>query len=182
MNEFIREGSEMKTRRILVLLGLVTGLLAGPWQTSAPAEMLGRPSQMINVGYAGGTGQNWYQTKADGTTSLFTLAPGQSFIMTEFRGRFYAADPATDTGPYRLYLLGPNSSAQYVVNLPDFKYPDSDTVSGGVLVETNLQPGYVFIAPPTPQVRQIPPPTTNPNNGPVRNGTFFLMMRGYVVP
>jgi hypothetical protein len=55
-------------------------------------------------------------------------------------------------------------------------------VSGGVLVELNLQPGYVFTAPPTPQARQIPPPPDNPNSGLVRNGTFFLMMKGYIVP
>jgi hypothetical protein len=175
-------GSAMKTRRILVLLVLVVGLLAGLGQAPAEAELLGRPSQMISLGYGGESGGNWYQTKPDGTSSLFTLAPGQSFIMTEFRGRFYATDPASDTGPYRLYLLGPNSSIIYVANLPDFTYPHSNIVSGGVLVELNLQPGYVFIAPPTPQVRQLPPPPDNPNSGPVRNGTFFLMMRGYVVP
>jgi hypothetical protein len=175
-------GLRMKIGRILVLLALVMGLLAGAWQAPAEAEMMGRVGQIIGVGYAGGSEGNWFQTKPDGSTALFTLAPGQSFVMTEFRGRFYAANPATDTGPYRFYLLGPNSSAQYVTNLPDFTYPDSNTVSGGVLVELNLQPGYVFIAPPTPQVRQIPPPPANPNSGPVRNGTFFLMMRGYVVP
>ena len=172
----------MKPGRLLVLLALVIGLLAGPWQAPAEAEMLGRIGQMKSLGYGGGSGGNWYETKPDGTSSLFTLSPGQSFVMTEFRGRFYAANPAIDTGPYRLYLLGPNSSAQYVVPLPDFTYPGSNTVSGGVLVELNLQPGYVFIAPPTPQVRQIPPPPANPNSGPVREGTFFLMMRGYVVP
>lgn len=171
----------MKIGRFLVLLALVIGLLASSWQAPAQAVMLGRVGQMKSLGYASGN-PNWYETKPDGTTSLFTLAPGQFFVMTEFRGRFYAADPATDTGPYRLYLLGPNSSAQYVANLPDFTYPGSLTVSGGVLSELNLQPGYVFSAPPTPQVRQIPPPPANPNSGPVRNGTFFLMMRGYVVP
>jgi hypothetical protein len=172
----------MKTGRFLVLLALVIGVLAGLWQDPAEAEMLGRVGQIISLGYGGGSGGNWSRTNADGTTSVFTLAPGQSFVMTEFRGRFYAADPATDTGPYRLYLLGPNSSAQYVANLTDFTYPGSVTVSGGVLSELNLQPGYVFIAPPTPQVRRMPPPPDNPNSGPIRNGTFFLMMRGYVVP
>ena len=171
----------MKTGRFLVLLALVMGLLAGPWQAPAEAEMLGRVGQNKSFGYSSAAG-NWYETKPDGTSVLFTLAPGQSFIMTEFRGRFYAANPAIDTGPYRIYLLGPNSSGIYVANLPDFKYPGSDTVSGGVLVETNLQPGYVFYAPPTPQVRQIPAPPKNPNLGDERNGTFFLMMRGYVVP
>jgi hypothetical protein len=181
LNKFLLEGSEMKTGRLLVLLALVIGLLACPWQTPAEAIMLGRVGQFKSLGYSSAN-PNWYETKPDGTTSLFTLAPGQLFVMTEFRGRFYAADPAIDTGPYRIYLLGPNSSAQYVANLPDFKYPGSDTVSGGVLVELNLQPGYVFTAPPTPQVRRIPPPPDNPNSGPVRNGTFFLMMKGYVVP
>ena len=125
--------------------------------------MLGRVGQMISLGYAGGIGGNWNQTKADGTSSPFSLAPGQSFVMTEFRGRFYAADPATDTGPYRIYLLGPNSSAQYAANLTDFTYPGSVTVSGGVLTELNLQPGYVFIAPPTPQAR--PQNTLRANTG-----------------
>jgi hypothetical protein len=181
MNEFIGEGSEMKTGRILVLLALVIGLLAGPWQAPAEAEMLGRVGQMKSLGY-GSPNTNWYETKPDGTSALFTLAPGQSFIMTEFRGRFYATDPANNPGPYRLYLLGPNSSGIYVANLPDFQYPGSALVVGGVLVELNLQPGYVFTAPPTPQVRRIPPPPDNPNSGPVRNGTIFLMMKGYVVP
>jgi hypothetical protein len=181
MNEFIREGCEMKTGRILVLLALVMGLLAGPWQAPAEAEMLGRVQQMRSLGYSS-TSPNWYETKPDGTVTLFTLAPGQSFVMTEFRGRFYAANPATEPGPYRLFLLAPNSSGIYVANMTDFIYPGSATVSGGTLVELNLQPGYVFIAPPTPQVRQIPPPPTNPNSGPVYTGNFFLMMRGYVVP
>jgi len=171
----------MKTGKILVVVALVMGLMTGFWQAPAAAEMLGRIGQIKSLGYSSANGK-WYETKPDGTSALFTLAPGQSFIMTEFRGRFYAADPAIDTGPYRLYLLGPSSSPQYVANLPDFKYPGSDIVSGGALVELNLQPGYVFIAPPTPQVRQIPPPLANPNSGPVRNGTFFLMMKGYIVP
>ena len=51
MNEFIREGSEMKTGRFLVLLALVIGLLAGPWQAPADAEMLGRVGQMKSLGY-----------------------------------------------------------------------------------------------------------------------------------
>ena len=70
--------------------------------------MLGRVGQIKSFGYSSAAG-NWYETKPDGTSSLFTLAPGQSFIMTEFRGRFYVTNPANDTGPYRIYLLGPNS-------------------------------------------------------------------------
>lgn len=46
MNEFIMEGSAMKTGRILVLLALVIGLMAGPWQAPAEAEMLGRVGQI----------------------------------------------------------------------------------------------------------------------------------------
>jgi hypothetical protein len=179
ITEFILEGSEMKTGRILVLLVLVLGLLAGPWQAPAEAEMLGRVGQIKTLYYSGG---NWYQNKPDGTSSLFTLAAGQSFVMTEIRARFYVTNPANDTGPYRFILLGPNSSNLYAANLIDFKYPGSDTVWGGTLVELNLQPGYVFITPPTPQVRQLPPPPANPNSGDIRTGTFSLMMRGYVYP
>jgi hypothetical protein len=171
----------MRTGSMLVLLPLVVGLLAGPWKAPAEAEMLGRVGQNKSFGYSSASG-NWSETKPDGTSAPFTLAPGQSFIMTEFRGRFYATDPANNPGPYRIYLLGPNQSAQYVANLADFTYPGSNIVSGGVLVELNLQPGYVFTAPPTPQARQIPPPPDNPNSGSVRNGTFFLMMKGYIVP
>jgi hypothetical protein len=147
MNQFIREGSGIKTGRILVLLVLAIGLLAGPWQAPAGAEMLGRVQQMRSLNYSSSS-PNWYETKPDGTVVLFNLAPGQSFVMTAFRGRFYADNPATDTGPYRLYLLGPNLSSIYVANMTDFMYPGSATVSGGTLVELNLQPGYVFIAPP----------------------------------
>lgn len=171
----------MKTGRILLLLALAIGLLAGPWQVPADAEILGRVGQIKTLGY-NSTNGNWYQTKPDGTSALFTLAPGQSFVMTEIRARFYVTTPATDTGPYRIYLVGPNSSNQYTANLTDFKYPGSDTVSGGVITESNLNPGYVFSAPPTPQVRQMPPPPDSPNTGPIRSGTFFLTIRGYVVP
>jgi hypothetical protein len=88
----------MKTGRLLVLLALVIGLLACPWQTPAEPIMLGRVGQFKSLGYSSAN-PHWYETKPDGTTSLFTLAPGQLFVMTEFRGRFYAADPAIDTGP-----------------------------------------------------------------------------------
>lgn len=169
----------MKNGRFLVLLALVIGLLAGPWQAPVEAEMLGRTAQIKTLSYNNG---NWYQTKPDGTSVLFTLAQGQSFLMTEVRARFYVTNPATDTGPYRINLLGPNSTKLYTANLTDFKYLGSDTVSGGVVSETNLNPGYVFIAPPTPEVRQMPPPPANPNSGPVLNGTFFITIRGYVVP
>lgn len=118
----------MKMGRFLVLLALVIGLLASLWQAPAEAEMLGRVGQIKGLYYSNG---NWYQNNPDGTSSLFSLAPGQSFIMTEIRVRFQAADPGIDTGPYRFILLGPNSSNQYAANLPDFKYPGSDTVWGG---------------------------------------------------
>jgi|GEM_PF-2280433 len=171
----------MKTGRFLVLVVLVMGLLAGLWQAPAAAEMLGRVAQIKSLGYNVSNG-NWYETKPDGTSALFTLAPGQSFIMNEIHARFYVTNPATDTGPYRIYLLAPNSSAIYIANMIDFKYPGSDTVSGGVIGETNLHPGYVFNTPPTPQVRQMPPPPANPNSGPVRTGTFFMTIRGFVYP
>jgi hypothetical protein len=169
----------MKTGRFLILLVLVMGLMAGPWQAPAEAEMLGRVGQFKTIYYSGG---NWYLNNPDGTTSPFNWGPGQSFIMTEIRARFYVTTPATDTGPYRFILLGPNSSNLYAANLTDFKYPGSETVWGGTLVELNLQPGYVFIAPPTPQVRQIPPPPANANSGDIRTGTLSLMIKGYVVP
>jgi hypothetical protein len=173
------EGSKMKTGRLLVLLALVIGVMAGPWQAPAEAEMLGRPGQIKTLHY---TAPNWYQTKPDGTSSVFTLNPGQSFIMTEIRARFYVSDPATETGPYRFNLVGSNSANLYTANLTDFKYPGSDTVWGGVVTELNLEPGYVFISPPTPEVRQMPPPPANPNSGPVRSGTLYITVRGYVVP
>ena len=73
MNKLIMEGSVMKIGRFLVLLALVSGLLAGPWQAPAEAEMLGRVGQIKTLYYSGG---NWYQNKPDGTSSLFTLAAG----------------------------------------------------------------------------------------------------------
>ena len=76
----------MKTGRFLVLLALVMGLLAGPWQAPAEAEMLGRPSQIINLSYSYDPEPHWAQTKPDGSISVFTLAAGQSFIMTEYSG------------------------------------------------------------------------------------------------
>jgi hypothetical protein len=179
INEFILEGSEMKMSRFLVLLALAIGLLAGPWQAPAEAEMLGSVGQIKTMYYSEG---NWYQKKPDGTSSLFTLAAGQSFVMTEIRARFYVSDTTTQTGPYRLNLVGPNSTKLYTANLTDFKYPGSNTVSGGVVSEMNLNPGYVFIAPPTPEVRQMPPPPANPNSGDIRTGTFHMTVRGYVVP
>ena len=181
MIEIIMEGFEMKIGRFLVLLALVMGLLAGPWQAPAEAIMLGRVGQIKTLGYDSAS-QKWYENKPNGTSSLFTLAPGQSFVMTEFRGRFYANDPAIDTGPYRFYLLGPNSSSQYIANMTDIIYPGSATVSGGILVELNLQPGYVFSVLPTAKVQQMPPPPASPNSGDVLSGTFYMTIRGYVVP
>lgn len=169
----------MKTGRFLVLLALAMGLMAGPWQAPAEAIMLGRVGQIKTLGYGA---PNWYETKPDGTSSLFTLAPGQSFVMIEIRARFYVTNTITETGPHRFYLLGPDSSRMYINNLNDAMYPGSQTVWGGVVTETNLVPGVVFTAPPTPQVRQMPQPSENPNSGSVRTGTFYMTVRGYVVP
>jgi hypothetical protein len=171
----------MKIGRFLVLLAIIIGVMAGFWQAPVEAEMLGRPGQIKSLGY-NSTNGNWYETKPDGTSVLFTLGAGQSFIMTEIRARFYVTNPATDTGPYRIYLLGPQSSKIYIANMTDFKYPGSDTVSGGTVSEWNLNPGYVFTVPPTGQVQQMPAPPANPNTGPVRSGTFSMMIRGFVVP
>lgn len=177
MNESIMEDSKMKTGRILVLLALVMGLLAGPWQAPAEAIMLGRVGQIINLSY---DAPNWKQTKPDGTTSIFTLAPGQSFIMTEIRVRFYAN--IINSGPYRFYLVGPNSANMYFTNLSDAMYPGSQNVYGGVVTETNLVPGVVFTALPTPKVQVMPQPPASPNSGEERFGTFYITLRGYVVP
>ena len=89
MNEILLEGSEMKTGRILVLLALVMGLMAGPWQAPAGAEMLGRVGQFKNLFYDNSDGK-WYQTNPDGTLSIFTLAAGQAYVMTQISVRFYS--------------------------------------------------------------------------------------------
>lgn len=169
----------MKTGRFLVLVVLVCGLLAGPWQAPAEAEMLGRVGQMKNLTY---DAPDWKQTNPDGSQSVFTLAPGQSFIMTEIRLRFYVSNTGTETGPYRFYLLGPGDSIMYLTGLNDIMYPGTQTVWGGAQSETNLVPGVAFSVLPTPQVRQMPSPPTNPNNGPVRTGTYYITLRGYVIP
>jgi hypothetical protein len=178
MNEFIWEGSGMKIGRFLVLLALVLGLLAGPWQAPAEAVMLGRVGQIKYLYYTGGS---WSQTLPDGATSTFTLAPGQSFVMTDIRARFYVNDPATDTGPYRLFFVV-NSTNMYIANLTDVTYPGFDTVWGGMISESNLEPGVVFSVLPDVIVKQIPKPVMSPDGGPVRNGTFYLTIRGHVVP
>ena len=181
MNEFILEGSEMKTGRFLVLLALVIGLLAGPGQFSADAAMLGRVGQIKQLHW---TGSGWSQTLPDGASSAFTLASGQYFVMTEVRVRFFVTDPlGVDYGPYRFYLLGPNSTRIYIANATDLKYPGSETVWGGSFSEVNLNPGYVFSVLPTPQVRQLPQPPTGPNDGPIRNvSAYYTTVVGYVYP
>jgi hypothetical protein len=181
VNQFILEGSEMKTGRFLVLLALVIGLLAGPWQAPVEAEMLGRVGQLVSLYYNNGS---WYQIKPDGSNTTFALAPGQSYIMTSIGVRFYVTDPATQTGPYRFYLLGPQSSRMFIANFSDLKYPGSDTVWGGGInpTDTNTQPGVAFSVLPTPQVTQIPSPPADPNSGPARSGTFYMTVRGFVVP
>lgn len=102
--------------------------------------------------------------------------------MTEIRARFYVTNPATDTGPYRIYFVGLNSSTPYIANLTDYAYPGTVTVVGGVITELNLNPGYVFSVLPTAKVQQMPPPPASPNSGTVRNGTFYMTIRGYVYP
>jgi hypothetical protein len=164
---------------MLVLLALVIGLLAGPWQAPAEAEMLGRAAQFKNLTYAA---PDWKQTNPDGSQSVFTLAPGQSFIMTEIRVRFYVSNTGTETGPYRFFLLGPGESMMYLTGLNDIMYPGSQTVWGGTMSETNLIPGVAFSVLPTPKVKQLPPPPTNPNEGTVRTGTFYITLRGYTIP
>jgi len=129
-NAFIREGSEMKTGRILVLLALVVGLLTGPGQFAADATMLGRVGQIKQLHW---TGSGWSQTLADGSSSAFILASGQYFVMTEVRVRFFVTNTTTDSGPYRFYLLGTNSTRIYIANATDLKYPGSETVWGGIV-------------------------------------------------
>jgi hypothetical protein len=178
-NRILDGGVLMKTCRFLVFLALAIGLLAGPGQVPAQAEMLGRPAQIRSLYYSGGS---WYENAPNGTQPPFILAAEQSFIMTEIRARFYVTNTATDTGPYRFYLMGPNATRLYIANLTDAMYPGSATVWGGVISETSLDPGYVFTTLPTPQVQQLPQPPANPNSGPIRSGTFYLTVRGYVVP
>jgi hypothetical protein len=171
----------MKICRSLVFLALVIGLLAGPGQVPAQADMLGRVGQLVSLYYNNGS---WYQIKPDGTNTTFTLSLGQSYIMTSIGVRFYVSDTATQTGPFRFYLLGPQSTRMFIANLSDLKYPGTDTIWGGGTnpTETNTQPGVAFSVLPTPQVRQIPSPPADPNSGPVRSGTFYMTVRGYVVP
>ncbi|MBU4447944.1 MAG: hypothetical protein KKD99_05095, partial [Proteobacteria bacterium] len=145
------------------------------------AEMLGRVGQIKSLGYDSAN-KNWFVIKPDGSTPTFTLRTGESFIMTEIRVRFYVTDTSTETGPYRFYLLGPQSSRLYVATLTDAMYPNSTTVYGGVISEVNLNPGYIFSILPTAKVQQLPPPPAPPNSGTERSGTFYLTIRGYVVP
>jgi hypothetical protein len=182
LNKILLEGFKMKTGRFLVLLAIVMGLMAGPWQTSAEAIMLGRVSQIKQVHW---TGSGWSQTMPDGSFSAFTLLPGQVFVMTEVRVRFFVTDPlGVDYGPYRFYLLGANSTRIYIANATDLKYPGSDTVWGGTVSEVNLVPGYVFSVLPTPQVQQMPSPGIGgPNDGPVRSvKAYYTTLAGYVYP
>jgi hypothetical protein len=164
----------MKIGRILVPLALVIGLMVGPWQAPAEAIMLGRVQQIKNLIY---TAPNWYEVLPDGTHKLFTLAQGQYFIMTGVYVRFYAAAP--NTGPYRFYLLGPGSSFMYVLNLSNVNA--GTTVWGGAGSDT-LDPGIAFSILPTLQVRQMPEPPQDPNSGYPVDGTYYLMVRGYVFP
>ena len=173
----------MKMGRLLVLLALVMGLMAGPWQAPAEAEMLGRVGQIKSLYYSGG---NWYQTNPDGTTSAFTLAAGQSFIMTDLRARFLLPTAATtaNPGPYRFYLVGPapNLTNMYITNLSNVISPADEKVWGGSVTDANLEPGAVFSVLPTPQVRQLPDPPASPNSGAIQSGAFYMTIRGYVYP
>lgn len=181
----------MKTGRFLVLLILVIGLLAGLGQAPAEAEMLGRPGQFKNLSYNNTEGK-WYELKPDGTSSAFIMGEGQTFIMTMISARFYVSDPVNQPGPYRFYLIGSNGSRLYFANLNDIKYGNLDTVFGGGITDT-LTPGAVFavLVPqsnppqyilPTPKVQQLPQPPASPNNGPDRTGTFYITVRGYMIP
>jgi hypothetical protein len=182
LTKILLEGFKMKLGRLLVLLALVLGLLAAPWQFAADAAMLGRVNQMKQIHW---TGSGWVQTLPDGSSSAFTLASGQYFVMTEVRVRFFVTDPlGVDYGPYRFFLLGPNSTRIYIANATDLKYPGSDTVWGGTVSEVNLVPGYVFSVLPTPQVQQMPSPGIGgPNDGPVRSvKAYYTTLAGYVYP
>jgi hypothetical protein len=137
--------------------------------------MLGRVQQFKNLYYNSG---NWYEILPNGTNQLFTLPQGRVFIMTMTSVRFYAAS-STNPGPFRFYLLGPGDSFMYLINLSNV-YAGS-TLWGGAGGET-LDPGIAFSVMPTPQVRQMPAPPANPNSGPVIEGSFYTMFRGYIYP
>ena len=99
----------MKTGRLLVLLALVMGLLAGPWQAPAEAEMLGRVGQIKSLDYTGAG--NWYQIKPDGATSTFTLRSGAIFCHDRvFVPGFMSSTPLSIPALIAFYFVGPNSS------------------------------------------------------------------------
>ena len=156
MNEFIREGSEMKTGRILVLLALVMGLLAGPWQAPAEAVMLGRVGQIKYLDYTDG---NWYQILPDGTTSTFTLAPGAIFCHDRYSGPVLCHRPRHRYRPLSLLPRGcPTQAIMYIANLTDFKYPGSDTVWGGRFLNRTWNQASSSPFSPILKVRQLPQP------------------------
>lgn len=167
----------MKSCRFLVFLALIIGLMAGPWQAPAEAAgLLGRVGQIKNLAYVSGT---WYDLLPNGTYPIFSLASGQSFIMTQVSARFYAT--TADTGPYRFQLMA-NSARVYVANLTDVTYPTTGaTVYGGAVLET-IDPGIVFSVLPSVVVRHLLQPPADPNSGDIVPGTFYMTIRGYIVP
>jgi hypothetical protein len=184
VKELLMEGSEMKTGRFLVLLALVIGLMGSLCQAPAEATMLGRVGQIKHVYYNNG---NWYQTLPNGTINQpFALTAGQSFVLTEVRARFLLPTAATSAnpGPYRFYLMGPapNYARMFIANLTDVISPADEKVWGGAVSEMNMEPGIVFSVLPFPQVRQLPDPPADPNSGAIQTGTFYITIRGYVVP
>ena len=70
----------------------------------------------------------------------------------------------------------------YISTADDILYPGSETVWGGGFPDETIVPGIVLYALPTPEMRQLLQPPANPNSGPVRTGTFYMELRGYVVP
>jgi hypothetical protein len=177
INESNMEGSVMKTGRFLVLLALVIGLMAGPWQAPAEAEMMGRVGQMINLRYGGGT---WTMVLPDGTSQPFILTATQTFIVTAAYCRFYANTP--NTGPYRLYLKAPNQNALWIDNLNVINYPTTGATVWGGGIDRVFDPGLAISVLPTLEVKQLPVPPNDPNSGPVVPGTFYMKATGYIVP
>jgi hypothetical protein len=166
----------MRARRILLLLLLAMGLVSV--STPAPAVLLGRVSQITQLYYDNG---NWFRIMPDGSTQAFTLSQGQSFVATGLYVRFYATTP--DTGPYRFFLKAPNGTSLWITSLNDLYYPTTGaTVWGGGFSETPFTPGIAISVPPTVEVRQLPQPPANPNNGAVVTGTTYMRVTGYILP
>lgn len=162
----------------LAVLGLVGGLTA---EGEANAGLLGRLSQLVNLGIYPSAGSSTYssfiQRLPNGEIVPITFSENKTFVMTWLSAQFTPASTET-YAPYRLifkingnFIFGRTLDESGTFNM--YK-------TGAVTLE--LTPGIVMSETPTIEIRTYGMPPGDHNDGELVPGRLNITILGYMLP